>query len=89
MTTYYFKYPVKDENGILLQSVEVRRIKMKDIRAIEKEAGGDVDKAAVLISRLTGLIPPIVDEFDQEDVVGISELFGGFQLPGGTGTPRL
>ena len=89
MTTYHLKYPIKDENGILLQSVEVRRVKMKDIRAMEKEVGGDVDKAALLISRLTGLIPPIVDELDQDDVAGISEQLGGFQLPGGTGMPRL
>lgn len=88
MPFYQLKHPVKDENGIELTSVNVRRIKMKDLRAVEKEQGGDLDHQAMLISRLTGMIPPVVDELDVEDILGISELIGDFQLPGGTGMPR-
>lgn len=86
MAVYQLKHQIKDENGMTIAFVDVRRIKMKDIRAMEKETGTDADKVAVLISRLTGIIPPIVDELDQEDVIGISELLGDFQLPGVSGT---
>ena len=93
MSRYVLKHPIKDENGVELTWLEVRRMKMKDIRALEKEKGGGVDQQAFLISRLTGLIPPIVDDLDIEDVFGLSalieELAENFQLPGHTGTPRL
>lgn len=93
MSSYVLKHPIKDENGVELTWLEVRRMKMKDIRALEKEKGGGVDQQAFLISRLTGLIPPIVDDLDIEDVFGLSALIEeqaeNFQLPGGTGMPRL
>lgn len=93
MSRYVLKHPIKDENGVELTWLEVRRMKMKDIRALEKEKGGGVDQQAFLISRLTGLISPIVDDLDIEDVFGLSALIEeqaeNFQLPGHIGTPRL
>lgn len=67
--TITLQYPVEVNEGDdqrTVNTVELRRVKTKDLRELDKKTG-DVTRAAFLISRLSGLDPLVVDELDGED----------------------
>lgn len=72
--TIKLKYPLDYNEGndrFLVDTVELRRVKTKDLRELDKKTG-DINRAAFLISRLSGLDPVIVDELDGEDFNALS-----------------
>lgn len=78
------KYPVsftKDGRNETLSEVTIRRMRLKDERAIANIVHG-ADIAAALISRLCEIDAVIADQLDSEDAAAIGKIIEGFQKSG-------
>ena len=64
--------------GTALAKLSFRRPKAKDIRAMDKDKGGDIEKTIAMMARLSldDMAPSDIDELDGEDFMNISERFG-------------
>ena len=74
------KYPVsftKDGRNESLAEVTIRRMRLKDERAIAALVHG-ADIASALISRLCDIDASIADQLDSEDAVAIGKIIEGF-----------
>ena len=68
------KYPVRLPTGQLLDTVNVRRIRVGDLRAvahIENEA----EQGLAIVARITGLVPEDLDMLDLEDLNALQDTF--------------
>lgn len=75
-TVHKLLEPIQIE-GREITELSFRRLKGKDIRAIEA-LDNEVDKAACAISRLAGMPPEIFDEMDGADIEAVTILIEGF-----------
>lgn len=64
-------------NGEQLSVLELRRPKVKDLKALD-QATGEVERVSLLIVALASIPPSSVDEIDAEDFARIAEVVGGF-----------
>lgn len=73
--TFKLKVPLARKEGDTISSVTMRRMKVKDMRAIEKAriASNEVDAGAVALAALTDLPIEVIDEMDIEDFTVLSE----------------
>jgi hypothetical protein len=72
-------------DGKTITEVQVRRPKVKDLRAMERENNGtatQIDQGVAMAALLTELPVEIVDEMDAVDFAAVSEVIAGF-LPQG------
>lgn len=70
------QYPIQ-AHGEELSELELRRPRVKDLRAMDA-ATGDVAKTAALIGALCGLTPKEVDGLDCEDFARVGQAVAGF-----------
>jgi hypothetical protein len=83
--TYQLKHPITQRRQPrggevreeIIEIVTLRRLKAKDLRALDRIDGKFAQSLAV-IAALSGLSTQIVDELDAEDVEGIGGLIGDF-----------
>ena len=80
-------------DGKDIAEVQIRRPKVKDLRAMERDAGNtpnQIDQGVAMAALLTDLPVEVIDEMDAVDFAAISEVIAGF-LPQGpvpaTGDP--
>lgn len=88
---YTLKYPIvtrlrgpDGEREETVRELTLRRVKARDIRAVDAQTG-EVAKTLALLSQVTDQPAHIIDELDMEDIVGLGELVGDF-LPASLGT---
>ena len=70
-----------------LTEIQVRRPKVKDLRAMERDNGptaSQIDQGVAMAALLTELPIEIIDEMDAVDFAAVSEVIAGF-LPQGPG----
>ena len=70
-------YPIS-AFGETLKTLEIkRRPTAKDLKAMDSEKG-EVSKTAALMSRLSDVPPPCIDQMDASDFARAAEVIGGF-----------
>ena len=78
-------------DGKTVTEVQVRRPKVKDLRAMERDAtnsASQIDQGVAMAALLTELPIQVIDEMDAVDFATVSEVIAGFLPPGpapGTG----
>lgn len=75
--TITLAYPVEWPEG-KIETVTMRRPKTKDLRIMDKDFTGEVDRSIALICAVSGLPEAVVDELDAEDFAVLSETVGDF-----------
>ncbi|ENN91154.1 phage tail assembly protein [Bartonella bovis] len=68
-----FPFTLKEED---YTEISLRRVKMKDIRAVDKKESAD--QVAAMITRLSGWTYDAVDELDGSDMAAIGKILEGF-----------
>ena len=71
--TISLNYPITLGTGETLDTLSVRRAKVKDIRKMN-EHKNDADKEMHLLSALTGLVPEDLDNLDISDYAKLQEV---------------
>ncbi|MDN2578952.1 phage tail assembly protein [Aquibium sp. ELW1220] len=74
-----------EHDGMVIAEVTVRSPKVRDLRAIDVEAGKDAtefDKGIVMASLLTGIPVEAVEEMGASDFAAVSEAVAGFMQAG-------
>jgi Phage tail assembly chaperone proteins, E, or 41 or 14 len=74
------RVPLTDKEGGTITIVTLRRVKVKDIKAMEAKRieAGDFDATITLASVLSGLALETLEEMDAEDFVSLSEVVTSF-----------
>lgn len=72
--TYSLQFPYTTSVGQRVDSISLKRLKVKDIKAVKKSAmTRNWDDA--LLSRMTGLVPEDIDEMDAQDYMALQKRF--------------
>jgi len=70
------KYPFVTPSGQKIESVTIRRLKVRDIKAVSDQAGGKpADMELLGVARMTGLLPEDLDEMDAADYQQVKDRF--------------
>ncbi|WP_234030553.1 phage tail assembly protein [Undibacterium sp. 14-3-2] len=70
------QFPFTTAAGVSVTSLELRRLKVKDLKAIGKQAGSDEVLLEVLgVSRMCNIIPEDLDEMDAADYQKVKARF--------------
>lgn len=75
MQTFKLKYPIEFGQEVITE-LEITRPKAKHIKGIANI--DSTDGMLVVISRITGKPPKVIDDLDFEDLQGISEIIQNF-----------
>lgn len=80
------KFPFVTPSGQKIESVTIRRLKVRDIKAISDQADGKPAQMELLgVARMAGLVPEDLDEMDAADYQVLKERF--LDVLGITGNP--
>ncbi len=61
-------FPYTAPSGQVIEELTTRRLKVKDIKSISRQAGGDEAQMETLgVALMAGVIPEDLDEMDAED----------------------
>ena len=76
---YTLKVPL-DNGGTKITKVTLRRMRVKDIKAIEAAAKGgtDMDAGVVALANACDIPVEVIDEMDVEDFTALSEKLASF-----------
>lgn len=70
------QFPFTTAAGVSVTSLELRRLKVKDLKAIGKQAGSDEVLLEMLgVSRMCNIIPEDLDEMDAADYQQVKARF--------------
>lgn len=70
------RYPFTTQTGQKIEAVTVRRLKVRDIKAISEQADGKPAQMELLgVARMAGLIPEDIEEMDAADYQVLKERF--------------
>lgn len=76
--TYKLKVPL-DNGGTQITTITMRRMKVKDIKAIEAAGKtSDMEAGVAALAAACDLPPEVVDEMDVEDFTAASEMLASF-----------
>ena len=78
---YPLRFPITTPGGgTKIESVTVRRPKVREVRAFEevRKEKGELEASLDMLARLCGLTPEQVDELDTLDFQALSEIMAGF-----------
>ncbi len=64
--------------GVSRAAITLRKPKVRDLRAMEKKAGSDLEKTLFLIATLAELTPDEVDDIAAADLESIAKAVEGF-----------
>lgn len=79
--TFTLATPVKDMDGAPLDTLELRKPKAKDLRALDK-VDGEIAGMYEIVSRCSGVPVSEIDEMELADLTPVIDWVSGF-LPGG------
>lgn len=65
-------------DGVERATIELRRLKGKDLREMDNSTGGSVAKLLNIIQRLSGWPPEAMEELDGADIESIGKIIEGF-----------
>lgn len=65
-------------DGVDRATIEIRRLRTRDLRELDRFVGGNLEKSAFLIQRLSGWPPEAIDELDATDIAGLGDIIQGF-----------
>ena len=77
MTTIKLKFPLT-VNGAPVTQVNLRRPKVRDMRAAQKAGGSNADVEIRLLTNLCELAPSDFDDMDVVDYLKIQKAYEGF-----------
>ncbi len=80
--TITLKYPF-EHDGMNITELPLRRPKVGDMEAMEKNGSSEMAKAIGLTARLSGLAPDAVRKIDGEDFIAINKVLSDFLDMGG------
>ena len=70
------KFPFSTLSGKTIDSVKIRRLKVRDIKAVSDQSGGKPAEMELLgVARMIGLLPEDLDEMDAADYQQVKERF--------------
>ncbi len=76
--TIKLKFPVTAD-GTEIKQLQMRRAKVRDMRAAEKASGGSASSMEIhLFANLCEVAPAVMDEIDMADYTKIQETYEGF-----------
>jgi hypothetical protein len=74
--TLELKYPFTTANGEKVGKIVIHRLKVKDLKAISREAPNDViEQELIGVARMCGMIPEDLQEMDAADYQTVRERF--------------
>lgn len=80
------KFPFVTPSGQKIESVTIRRLKVRDMKAISEQSGGAPVQTELLgVARMASLIPEDLDEMDAADYQVLKDRF--LDVLGITGSP--
>lgn len=68
--TLTLNYPIQDGQGNIITTLNIRRAKAKDMRAVRGTS--ELEQTLGLLATLTGLVPEDIDELDASDLIRAS-----------------
>ena len=77
MEVIKLKHPVKDGDKEIAE-LQIRRIKVKDVLEVDRQAGTDLEKLVFLAHRACRVPLEVIEELDAEDFGKIAEKVAGF-----------
>jgi len=70
------KYPFTAGSGETVAEIAIRRLKVRDLKAISKEAPNDlVEQELIGVARMCGMVPEDLQEMDAADYQAVRERF--------------
>lgn len=82
MENLKLKYPVQ-HHGETVQVLNVRRPRVADIVAADKQSGSDVEQEVAMAAKLCDVAPDIIHQLDLSDFLALQEIVKGFTGSGG------
>ncbi|ASY79018.1 phage tail assembly protein [Pectobacterium brasiliense] len=73
--TYSLQFPYTTSAGQRVESISLKRLKVKDIKAVKKISDDPSNWDDALLSRMTGLVPEDIDEMDAQDYMALQKRF--------------
>lgn len=70
-------YPVK-VNGVAVDTLQMRRPKVRDMIAAEKGGGGNAETEVRLFANLCEVAPAVIEDVDMADYTRLQEEYTGF-----------
>ncbi len=83
-TVVKLNFPVKHPDGSIVDEIILRRLKAKDLKAVNFQQGGEVGAMLKLIALMAALPERVLDELDAADALNVCKEAAPF-LDGGTG----
>lgn len=80
--TITLNYPI-EHGGQTYKTLELRRPKAGDVRAMGKGSGSDADKSMRLIADLAEVPPAVIDELDMDDLSQVNDWLQPILSPNG------
>ena len=71
------EYPASD-GGAKIDSLTMRRPKVRDLLAAERQGGTDADREMRLFSNLCEVSPDCISDMDMSDYLRLQEVYKGF-----------
>ena len=65
-------------DGVEKKTIELRRLKGKDLKAMDDHGGSNIDKLLATIQRLSGWPPEAMLELDGADIEALGKIIEGF-----------
>lgn len=77
MEALTLKYPVQ-HHGETIQMLNIRRPRVADIMAAEKQSGSDVEQEIAMAAKLCDVAPDVIHQLDLSDFLAMQEIVKGF-----------
>lgn len=75
MQKFTLKYPFKSATGQQIETLELRRLKRRDLKAAHQYSKDDIEQEDFLIARLSGLVVEDIGELDIADSKALTDFF--------------
>lgn len=75
MSKYTLKYPFTSAAGQRIESIEMRRLKRKDLKAAQQFSKDDVEQEDFLLAQLSGLTVEDIGQLDIADSKALTDFF--------------
>ncbi|OQS37624.1 phage tail assembly protein [Chromobacterium haemolyticum] len=75
MSKYTLKYPFTSATGQRVESIEMRRLLRKDLKAAYQFSKNDVEQEDFLLAQLSGLTVEDIDQLDIADSKALTDFF--------------
>lgn len=77
MDKYTLKHPFTSASGQRIETLELRRLTRRDLKAAHQYSKEDVEQEDFLLARMSGLVVEDVNELDMADSKALTDFFRG------------